>query len=406
MNARPMPRSHRLRAPAIGFAAALALAAAGAPPAGAAPDGTAPDTLGRPFVPGGYDDKPHLEGLFGRIALGGYVEAAGSWEREEGATSELGFAVRRWNLLAATDIRRRVQIWSELEFEDGGEEVRVELAQVDVRLFRPFSLRAGVLLLPLGRFNLAHDAPRNELPDRPAVADELLGVALSMPGLGGFGTVGTPAGARWTWEAYGITGYHDGLLLDSPDGTRLPAGRVNHEDANASPAWVGRIEWSPARGTALGASGYHGAYNRYRLDGLDVDARRDVAIGMVDAEATALGVTFGGEGTIVEVDLPPTLAGVFASRQGGAWLQASRVLARDLARDLPGSSLAVVARVEAVDFDRDRPGDSVRSIALGLAARPVPETALKLAWTRGETRDRFNNRAAFARLQLGLATYF
>jgi hypothetical protein len=43
---------------------------------------------------------------------------------------------------------------------------------------------------------------------------------------------------------------------------------------------------------------------------------------------------------------------------------------------------------------------------LGVNFRPVPEAALKLAWVRGETRDRFNNPAANAVVQLGVATYF
>jgi hypothetical protein len=385
---------------AAGFAVSLAV---GAGPASA----QLPDSLpARPFVPGGYDDKPYLQGLFGRIALGGYVEAVGEWEREDGATAGLGVEVRRWNLLAATDIRRRVQVWSELEIEEGGEEVRLELAQVDVRLTRGFNLRAGVLLLPLGRFNLAHDAPRHPLPDRPLAAEHLLGVALSMPGVGGFGELGARTGARLTWEAYGVTGYHDGLLLDSPDGTRLSAGRVNHEDANASPAWVARLEWSPLGDAALGVSGYQGAYNVYRLEGLEVDQRRDVRVGVLDARATLLGVTLSGEGAWVGIDLPPSLEGLFASRQAGGWLEASRVLARDLVPGWPRSTLATVVRLEAVDFDRGHVGDSVRAIALGLTARPVPETAVKFAWVRGESRDRFDNPAAFARVQLGVATYF
>jgi len=359
----------------------------------------------RPFVIGGYDDKPWLTGFFGRIRVGGYVEALGAWAREGGVTGELGTQLTRWNLLAATELGPRVRVFSELEFEEGGAEVTLELVQVDVRLVDALQLRAGMLLLPLGRFNLAHDAPRNELPGRPAEAEQLLGVALAQPGLGGFGLI-ERAGSRLTWELYAVNGYHDGLLTASPEGTRLPAGRRNPEDANASPALVGRLEWSRGARASVGVSGYHGAYNVYRLEGLDVDERRDVGVAALDLEATLGPVTLSGEAAGVRVELPPSLAGVFAARQGGLFVQVAAPFALPRAPTRSSSRWTAAARVDVVDLDRDRPGDSLRSWTLGVNVRPAPETACKLAFTRGETRDRFDNLATFARLELGVATYF
>lgn len=406
----PSARAARraVRALLAGAIAGLAGASiAGGPGAGTA---RADDSLtavpARPFVPGGFDDKPHLVGLFGRIAVGGYLEARAGWERQDGVTEELGVEVTRWNLLVSTRIRDRVDIVSEIEFEDGGEEATVELAQVDVRFASAFSTRAGILLLPLGRFNLAHDAPRNEMVTRPAEAEALLGVALAQPGLGAFGRFDRPTGARFTYEAYAVTGYHDGVIADSPEGTRLPAGRRNFEDANALPAVVGRIEWSPNRVAALGVSGYHGAYNVYRADGLDVDERRDVAVGVLDLEAPLGPVHWSGEVALVRVEAPPTLPGLFAERQAGAYLMGVWRFGEGWIRSMPGSAFTLAARVEAVDFDRELAGDSMRALAMGLNFRPVPETVLKLGFERGETRDRFNNVGTFARLRLGVASYF
>jgi len=59
-----------------------------------------------------------------------------------------------------------------------------------------------------------------------------------------------------------------------------------------------------------------------------------------------------------------------------------------------------------VDFDREVAGDSFRGVTAGVNFRPVPETALKLAFVRAESRDRFNNKSAMARLEFGVATYF
>jgi hypothetical protein len=380
------------------------LALATAAPADGDPADSA-STSARPFVRGGYDDKPYIDGVFGRIRVGGYVEANGTWEREDGATTELGVELTRWNILASTDIGSRVQIFSEVEIEEGGAEVTLELAQIDLLLFSPLNVRGGMLLLPLGKFNLAHDAPRNELPSRPAEAEQLLGVALAQPGLGVFGSYHRDV-SRVTWELYGVTGYHSGLLTESPAGTRLPFGRRNPEDANNSPAVVGRVEWSPLARAAIGLSGYHGAYNVFTMEGLDVDERRDVTVGVLDLEAPLGPLAFSGEGALVEVDLPSTATGMFASRQSGFYAQlVAPLLTFDLA-GLTDSRLTAAARVDGVDFDRDLPGDSMRSLTLGINLRPVPETALKLAWVRGETRDRFDNLGRFARIELGLATYF
>ncbi len=400
--------ARRWAAPAL----LAALAACAAAPAGAAGlDSSAAPAVRSPFLPGGYDDKPYVEGVFGRVRVGGYVEAAGIWERAGGATEELGFEVTRLNLLTSTVLRERVEVWTEIEFEEGGEEIVLELAQVDVRFHRAANLRGGMLLLPLGRFNLAHDAPRQSLPGRPLVATELLGSALSQPGLGLFGAFGE-AGSRLTYEGYGVTGYDARILEASGDGLRLPPGKSNPEDANASPAWVGRLEWSReaegGRGgrLAAGISGYRGAYNVYRLEGLDVDERRDLRVGVADLEASLAGVRVLAEAALVSADLPESLPGLFAGRQSGAYVEAARAFGHGRVRAMPGSHFTVAVRAEAVDFDRDLPGDSRRSLTAGLGFRPVPETVLRIAFTRGESRDRFNNLGPEAAWTFGLATYF
>jgi hypothetical protein len=381
---------------------AVAVASALLPRASAA---SSPDSVGanapRPFVAGGYDDRPYLGGVFGNIRVGGYVEGAGRWERAEGVTEELGFELTRLSLVTATDLRRRVQVWTELEIEEGGEEIELELAQVDFRVHRALNLRGGVLLLPLGHFNLAHDGPRTELPDRPALATRLLGSALSQPGLGVFGDSPIRSG-RLAYEAYAVAGYDDRIL--AAEGTRLAAGRRNFEDTNASPAWVGRLEWRPTPRQALEISGYTGAYNVFRMDGLDVDTRRGVSAGVADFDVQLAGMRWSGEFALLEVDIPPGLLGIYASGQSGGYIEASRAFGSGWIG--PGSSWTVVARLDGIDLDRGIPGDSERAVTIGINARPIPESCVKLAFQRAEARDRFNNRIPSATFSLGLATYF
>ncbi len=387
---------------------ALALLVDG-PGTAAAATGERPDSLAsveRPFIPGGYDDKPHLRGLFGRFALGGYAEAHAVWERVDGVTEEAGFNLKRWNLLASSRVGQHVQMWAEVEFEDGGSEIVLELAQLDFELRPAMNLRAGMLLVPIGRFNLAHDGPRNAFTDRPLLATDLVGSALSMPGFGVFGRVPLGLDGRATYELYGVNGYHDGLLLASPEGTRLPAGRGNVEDNNSSPAITTRLAWSPSERHELGLSGFAGAYNRFRVEGVDVDDRRSVRIAAVDARTAGLGLEWNGELTVVSVDIPPGLVGLFASRQAGGFVEAARAFAHGALRTMPASYFSVGARLEGVDLDRDLAGDSRVQVTTGAHFHPSPESVIKLDYRRGRSRDRFNNSSESAAVQLSLTSYF
>jgi hypothetical protein len=364
------------------------------------------DTTQRPFVPGGIYDKPYLARLLGRTAIGGYAEAHARWQRADGAREEAGFQLARMNLFTATQVSDFVRIGTELEIEDGGEELKLEFAAIDVIVHPAFTLRGGMLLSPLGRFNLSHDSPLNEFTDRPLVSTELLGVALSEPGFGALGQFGVGAQGRLTYELYLVNGFHDGVLLESPEGTRLPAGRANFEDNNASPAFVGRIAWSPLLTLELGVSGHHGAYNRYVVDGVHIDERRDVTALVVDADAEIAGIRITGEAADVRVDVPPSAEFIYAARQRGAYLEVAHNFGVALVRTMPDSYFTVKARLDAVDFDTRARGDAVRQLSVGANFRPTHDTALKLDYVRGRSRDNLNIAGDHAFLLFSIATYF
>lgn len=360
----------------------------------------------RPFVEGGIYDKPYLGTLFGRTALGGYAEAHARYERVDGLTEELGFEAKRFNLFTATRVSDFVRIGAELEIEEGGEEITVEFAAIDVTLHPRANLRGGMILLPLGRFNLAHDSPMNEFTDRPLVSTEILGVALSQPGLGVFGLIPVGERGRLTYEAYAVNGYDSGVLHASGDGTRLPAGAWNVDDENASPGFVARTAWSPFDGLELGASGYRGAYNVFEADGLAFDRRRNVTVGALDVQATVAGIRLEGEGALADVDVPPGLRPLFAQRQRGFYLQGMYDFGFGRVPAMPSSFFSTGVRVDVVDFDADAIGDSVRQAQAGLNFRATNDTVLKLDYVRGRAFDAFNNPEDYAGLLFSLATYF
>jgi hypothetical protein len=367
------------------------------------------DTAGitdRPFVEGGIYDKPYLTTLLGRTAIGGYAEAHSRWEQSDGVREELGFQLKRWNLFTSTRVSDVVSIAAELEIEELGEEIILEFAAIDFALHPSLTLRAGAILSPVGRFNLAHDSPRNDFTDRPLVSTDLVGTALTEPGFGLLGSLPVGGVGRFTYEVYAVNGFHEGLIYDSSEGTRIPLGKRNAEDNNASPAWVGRLAWSLRPGVEVGVSGHHGAYNVFHLDGEEVEARRTLTIGALDAEGEVLGIRLSGEAVVAHLDIPPGLDGVYAGRQRGLYVQGVREFGRGWVATLPASNFAIGTRFDVVDFDARLRGDSVKRWTLGVNFRPTADSVLKLDYLRGRDRDRFNNASEKAGVLLSLATYF
>jgi hypothetical protein len=262
-----------------------------------------------------------------------------------------------------------------------------------------------MILSPLGRFNLAHDSPLNPFTDRPLVSTEILGVALSEPGLGVLGSIRLGDIARVTYELYGVNGFNAGVL-ETSSGTRIPDGRANLEDNNASPAFVGRVAWSPNHTLELGASAHHGAYNVFERDGGTVDERRDLSIGVIDIDAAVAGFGLSGEAALAEIDIPASLENITARRQRGAYLDIVRQVGAALIPTMPSSFFLLKARFEAVDFDADAAGQDIRQFGFGLTFHPTRDTALKLDYTRGRSRDRFSNPSDHAGIFFSIATYF
>jgi hypothetical protein len=357
-------------------------------------------------VRGGVYDKPFQTRLFGRTAIGGYAEAHARWQEIEGLKDDAGFEAKRFNLFTHTRVSDFVRIGAELEVEDGGEEIKLEYAAIDVLFSPALALRGGMILSPLGKFNLAHDSPLNEFTDRPLVSTELIGVALSEPGFGLFGQASLAIGGRLTYEGYVTNGFHAGLIDDSDAGTRIPLGRGNLEDNNGSPAFVGRLAFSPAVDHELGISTHRGAYNAFSIEGTTVDERRDVTITVLDAETRVFGTTLSGEIARAHIDVPPGLVGIYASKQYGWYAEAVRELGRGLVRTMPTSSFALKARWDYVKYDADIDGESIGQVTVGANFRPTQDSAIKFDFVRGRGRDRFNNLARHAFILGSIATYF
>jgi len=360
-----------------------------------------------PAVKGGIYDRPYIFKPSSRIAIGGYAESMVRSEYEAGLSEGVSFEARRFNIFLFSSISSLIKLTSELEFEHGTEEIKLETALIDVQFSDALNLRGGILLSPLGKFNLAHDSPRNEFNDRPLVSTRIIPATLSEAGFGFYGSLYPSYAHRVTYELYLVNGLNDGVILGG-DGTSIPDGRpaAFEEDNNGSPAVVGRVAWLPDIGVELGVSMHTGAYNTYMVEGLSVDTRRSLTIVAVDAEYEWWVLSFKGEYARARVDVPTSLLGLYAQHQEGFYGQAMCTFMREVLPMFPQSSLSAGGRFDLIDLDTEVKGENTKRLSVGLNLHLVPETVLKLDYQHNWTLDRIGNETRRAVIQFGIATYF
>lgn len=359
----------------------------------------------RPFVKGGIEDKPFITSM-ARSRIGGYAEIDWRWQRIDGFTEELGFEMKRFNLFTYAPITDRLRVATELEFEEGGEEIKIETAQIDFELHPSIIFRGGIILAPLGRFNLAHDSPANDLTNRPLVSTEIIPTALSETGMGFYGAFFANQQMRFTYELYAVNGFNDGVIGGDPAGTRIPAGKGNFKDNNQQPALVGRIAASPEPSWEIGLSMHTGAYNKWEIEGLEIDDKRSLTIFALDGNFSWKRIEILGEYANASIDVPKESRDIFQESQQGFYLQTNAHFGHGWITEIPNSLFTVVTRYEFVDFDSDGPGDNHKRVTLGLNFRPAEDSVFKLDYQRGALNDPFNIEGKAAALIFSVATYF
>jgi len=299
----------------------------------------------------------------------------------------------------------RVTVSAEIEFEHGGNvdgdgEVKVEYAVMDYRFSDGLKFRGGVVLSPLGRFNVLHDSPLNDLTARPVVTRQLIPSTLSESGMGFFGAFPVGEEGELDYEAYFVNGFDEGIIsgVQGQERLRIRGGRGSQkQDNNDDKAFVGRLGYSPAVGAAVGLSVHTGKYD-------DADSRR-LTIAAADARVTFGPVEVQGEYARADADIDRDSYPSVAAKQQGAYVQMNWHVLHDAVLD--GSVFTVVARGDLMDYDTDTAGDDEDGLTLGVNFRPTEETVFKLDynWRRvapagGEKGD------AEGRLFFSFASYF
>jgi len=357
-------------------------------------------TTSRSEMPGSVTEKPHLTSLGQGAVLGGYIDM--EFEvTEDGST----FDQHRFVPFITGHVSERVTVSAEIEFEHGGNpdtdgEVKLEYAIMDFEMSEGFQFRGGVLLSPLGSFNLLHDSPLNDLTARPVVSRQLIPSTLSESGMGLFGTFYPGEESVLSYQAYFVNGFDEGII-DTKTGEarlRVREGRGSQKkDNNKDKSVVARVGYSPTLGANVGISMHTGKY--------DDAGHHNLTITALDAKWSLGALELQGEAAWVKAGVDRAQFATMAEKQAGLYGQVNFHLLHDAV--MQGSVFTLVARGDWVDFDTDLDGDQEEGFTLGLNFRPTEETVFKAdynwTWTTpvaGEKSDAAN------RFFFSFATYF
>lgn len=353
--------------------------------------------------------KPYLiEGKNAR--LGGYIDHEFKVDFEpDGSMKSMSFTPHRLIPFIFSEIAPGIRFITEIEFEYGGNvdkdklgELKIEFAIVDMVWSEALTFRAGIILLPLGRFNLLHDSPVNDFTERPLVSRHLIPTTFMESGAGIFGSIYPTTLSMLSYELYVVNGLGGDVGMKGIRGGRPPLKSDNNQEKNV----VGRLGFSPFLGLEVGGSVYAGRWNAATAA---PDTSLGVSILALDWSWEKGPFQLIGEAARASYELPPETN---AAGWGG-YAQLNFHFGHELIRRFPVSVFTASLRLELLDLNEhalDNGGNDQRRLGLGLNFRPVEDTALKISYLWNETRDRaastFDRDQAFNQIRVSVATYF
>jgi hypothetical protein len=357
--------------------------------------------------------KPFLSAP--KATLGGYADVMyNNLSRQNlDNPSRNSFGQQRLVPFIYADITDHIKFATEIEIERGGPNapqgtdgsIQIEFAQLDYLITEAINIRAGILLMPVGKFNLLHDSPLNDLVDRPMVSRIIIPSTWFEAGAGIYGTLYPTSLSKLDYEIYAVNGMSQtaGGITDA--GVRGARGSVSR-DRDDNKAVVGRLAYSPMLGIEVAGSAYHGQYK---------PSAGAVGSGYIDIFAIDWTLQRGpfeiiGESAWSRIsnNNATGVAGPPVNTLGPAGMQGYYIqgnyhfMPEFLKRWAPShftdaSTFTAVVRWEHVDTDTDNRTRSAPNTAgnrrelerltLGLNFRPIEDTVIKFDWQFNTQKD-------------------
>jgi hypothetical protein len=364
-------------------------------------------------------NRPLQYGNQARLAVGGYVEANTFYSSEDGLSEGLSFQARRLTMFMSGTISNRIKFFSEIEFEEGGHEINIEFASMDVAFHPAFNFRGGIVMNPIGAFNQNHDGPKWEFVERPDMGVNMLPATWSNPGMGIYGKLHS---GDWIlgYEAYLTNGFNNSIINNEDNRTSLATAKDDperfEENFNGKPLLTGKVAIKNRNLGEIGFSYMGGVYNKYTDDGVMLDDERRVDVFAVDLRTSIkpLGTLIIAEAAVVFVDVPVTFTQQYGSEQRGAFIDVVQPIRKGKVLDWDNSVVNIAARLDYVDWNVGQfnetgteIGDEVFAITPAISFRPTNDTVFRLNYRYQWQEDILSNPAALtATWMFGFSTYF
>lgn len=351
--------------------------------------------------------------------IGGYVEANTSYFGTDGVTEGFSFQLPRLTMFISSSIKKRIKFISEIEFEEGGREINIECASVDIEAHPLFNLRGGVIINPIGAFNQNHDGPKWEFISRPFSATNIIPSTWSNVGFGAFGKYGKN-NFVWAYEFYLTNGFDDKIISNETNRTYLGASKANperfEESFNGVPLVTAKTAFRHRKIGEIGFSWMGGVYNKFEDDGLVLDSRRRVDLYAVDFNSTIpkLKTAITGEWVWAVIDIPETYTQQYGSKQQGGFLDIVQPILKRKMFGWENSTLNLAFRTEYADYNvgnfQETGGnisDHIFAIVPGISFRPSPQTVFRFNYRFHKETDLLGNPPSHTGgFQFGFSSYF
>lgn len=385
-----------------------------------------------------------------KTIIGGYIDF--TLTRCQGGSRDcranLEFDQERFVPFFYSQVTDRLSVAAELEVEHGGPQsnqddgdIKMEFATMDYRFNDAFNLRGGIILVPMGRFNLIHDSPLNDLPLRPMVSRSILPSTFAESGLGFFGTFYPTQLSKIDYEFYVVNGFTNAKgVISEGSGMRSTRGSLS-KDNNENKAIVTRVSFSPMLGVEVAGSYHSGNYdskdeNSVTLYAIDGNLQRGPfelqgEAAWADVEGAGIYTTLAGTETNIgdeqndqtrrTIILQNDVDHIIPSNMFGYYVQLNyHFMPEALRRAAPSyfgqdSTFTGIVRWGQADTntDSDFNRNDQERLTLGINFRPIEDSVIKFAYTWNTEGQFYDLKDQVLRpgrnpngFQFNLSTYF
>lgn len=364
-------------------------------------------------------NRPYITEKGASTSIGGYISANYFRDVEDGISEGHSFSVPRLTLFLNSNISSNIHFTTEIEFEEGGNEIAIEYAALDIILDELLVLRGGIVMNPIGSFNQNHDDPKWEFNRRPVYATQLLPVTFSSAG---FGIYGKGHSNNWTlgYEAYLTNGFDESIIDNPQSKTYLPAVKSSferfEESSNGKPLFTGKVSIKNRDFGEFGVSAMFGDYNISVKDGIELAHSRGMSVIAFDYNNIIpyMETKVITEVAFINVDVPDSYFGQYGEKQFGLYADLVQSIGNFNLLNFQNIETNIALRLDYADWNVGKfsqtgqnVGNEYFALTPAISLRPDPNTVIRFNYSYAWVTDFLGNEPSeISSIIIGLSTYF